>query len=112
MKSAIAKEVIITHCAETNKDGFNLIKVLEEISEFQEVATKIETKHPSNPSKPKKEQLIKEFGDLVYRGLVYLKEKFPEMSIPQLIEEIDARMEKKLSNLEEWKRDNLYKQGL
>jgi phosphoribosyl-ATP pyrophosphohydrolase len=112
MKSLTGKAEIINHCASSNSECFNLLKVLEEIGEFQEVATKLSTKHPDNPEKPKKEELIKEFGDLIYRGVVYLKQQFPELSVQEIEEKLDARVGKKLSKLEEWKKDGLYKTGL
>jgi phosphoribosyl-ATP pyrophosphohydrolase len=106
------KKEIIEHCASTNTEEFNFNKTLEEIAEFQEVMTKLKTKHPDNPTKPKKEELVKEFGDLIYRGIVYLKQQFPDMSVLELIDKVEARIEKKLSNLEEWRKADLYKSGL
>jgi len=106
------KQEIIEHCASTNTEEFNFNKTLEEVAEFQEVMTKLKTKHPTNSSRPKKEELVKEFGDLMYRGIVYLKQQFPEMTLLELIDKIEARIEKKLSHLEEWKRADLYKSGL
>lgn len=112
MKVLEEKQVIIDHCASSNTEEFNRTKVFEEISEFQEVMTKIVTKHPNNPDKPKKTELIKEFGDVVYRGLIYLRQQFPEFTASEIMEQVEARMTKKLSNLEEWKKEKLYEKGL
>lgn len=112
MKILKDKAEIIDFCAVKNTPEFNTIKVLEEIAEFQEVVTKIVTKHPNNPDKPQKEELIKEFGDLIYRGIVYLKQQFPNMSIKDIDDALQARIEKKLSKLEEYRKDELYKNGL
>ncbi len=106
------KKEIIEHCANNNPSEFNLMKVLEEMAEFQEVATKLATKHPSNPDKPKKEELVKEFGDLIYRGIVYLKQQLPETSLKEIEEQLEARIVKKLSNLEKYKKQGLYKDVL
>lgn len=106
------KKHIIEYCANSNTPSFNLLKVLEEMAEFQEVATKIETKHPNNPDKPKKEELVKEFGDLIYRGIVYLKQIMPETSLEEIEKLLEARINKKLSNLEKYKKEGLYKDGL
>ena len=112
MKVFEEKQEIINHCASTNTEEFNFNKALEEIAEFQEVMTKLKTKHPDNPTKPKKDELIKEFGDLIYRGIVYLKQQFPDMSVIEIVEKVEARIEKKLSNLESWKAEGLYSSGL
>lgn len=106
------KSDIINHCASVNDENFNRNKILEEVAEFQEVAVKLATKSNSNPKRPDKEELIKEFGDVVYRGIIYLRQQFPELSLEQLLGKIDDRIDKKLSNLERYKKENLYKTGL
>lgn len=63
---------ILEICASVNTKEYNFNKALEEAIEFQEVLVKLQTKHPDNPRRPKKEELIKEYGDLIYRGLIVL----------------------------------------
>ena len=103
---------IINHCAATNTPEFNFNKVIEEIAEFQEVMAKIRTKASSNPAKPKREELVKEYGDLLYRGMIYLKGEFPELTLEEVVGKVQKRIDKKLTDLAEWHKENLYKGGL
>lgn len=112
MKSLQEKEQIINHCASTNTPEYNRTKVFEEIAEFQEIIAKTATKHVDHPKRVDKDELIKEFGDLVYRSIIYLKHEFPEMSVSEILSKVDARIEKKLTNLEEWSLSKSQQGGL
>ena len=112
MKVFIEKREIVDHCAENNKGEFNFEKMIEELAEFQEVTAKIRTKHPNNPDRPKRDEIVKEFGDLIYRGIIYIKCQFPDITLPELMDKIEARIHKKLTNLEEYKNLGRYNAGL
>ena len=112
MKVFEKKREIIQHCAEDNTEDFNFTKVIEELAEFQEVISKIRTKSPSNPDRPKKEEMIKEFGDVLYRSIIYLRSQFHDIGYLELLEKVEARIEKKLTSLEEYKKLGRYSSGL
>jgi phosphoribosyl-ATP pyrophosphohydrolase len=99
------KAEIIEHCADNNEPEYNFNKVIEEIAEFQEAIVKQKTKHPDNPAKPAKKNMIKEFGDLIYRSVIYLKQEFPELELHELMMKIEFRIEEKLEGLEEVKKE-------
>ena len=101
MKIAENKWKIIHRCAQDNDPEYNFHKIIEELAEFQEAIVKQKTKHPDNPDKPSKISMIKEFGDVIYRGIIYLHQEFPEMGLLELLRKVDERIDKKLSALEE-----------
>lgn len=112
MKVFLEKEEIITHCATTNAPEYNILKVLEELSEFQEAITKRITKHKDNVDRPKKLDVLQEFSDVVNRGLIYIKQLFPDYTAEQIMEIVDAHISKKLTNLETNLKNKQYKGGL
>lgn len=101
MKVFENKSAIINCCCETNTPDFNFQKVIEEIAEFQEAIVKQKTKRADNPDKPPKKNMIKEFGDLMYRGVIYLLQEFPELTLEELMDKIEKRVEEKLDELSE-----------
>ena len=106
MKSILKHDKIINLCAIDNPPGYNKDKILEEMSEFQQVMLKLITKHPDN--RPDKVELIKEFGDLVYRGMIYLYQEFPEFELEELVDKVNARIDKKLKEMETYRKDDVY----
>lgn len=112
MKSFENHREIIQHCAENNTEDYNFTKLMEEMAEFQQVVAKIKSKNINNPDRPKKEEMIKEFGDVLYRGMIYLRSQFHDMMYTELLEKIDARVEKKLTSMESYKKLGQYKSGL
>lgn len=102
---------LLEHCAQSNSLQYNRYKILEELAEFMEVIIKRETKDEGNPRKPVKKELIKEFGDVIYRGIIYLLQEFP-LNPEELTEEIQKHIELKLDKLEVWRNEGTYKGGL
>lgn len=105
-------EKLLQYCAEKNTPEFNQNKATEEVVEFMEVIIKRQTKHKDNPKKPKKDELIKEFGDVIYRGFIYLMQEFPEISQKELLGAIKSHIGDKLTQLQEWKEQGKYDNGL
>jgi len=103
---------ILNHCANNNTEEFNRNKAVEEATEFNEVVLKYVTKNPLNEKRPDKEEFIKEFGDFVYRGFIFLKQQFPELSNTNLIYKIKERIETKLDNLIDYNEKGKYEGGL
>lgn len=92
---------IINRCCEINDPEYNFHKIIEELAEFQEAIVKQKTKHPDNPDKPSKKSMIKEFGDVMYRGVIYLMQEFPDYTLEELLKEIEKRIDSKLEALED-----------
>lgn len=103
---------IMEFCAKNNPSSYNYNKALEELIELQEVIVKMQTKHPSNPKAPDKKELIKEFGDVIYRCKIMLMDVFPDMTQQDLEKEVNEHISKKLTNLEKYKNKGTYKGGL
>lgn len=112
MESIIKHKELIEHCSSKNTESFNCNKSLEEMTEFAEVVIKRQTKHPTNPKVPKKEEYIKEFGDVIYRGFVVLKQQFPELSVEEIFSHLNEHIDGKLTRLQKWKDEDKYKGGL
>lgn len=105
-------EEIIDFCAKNNAPVFNYNKAIEETTEFNEVLIKLQTKHPDNPKYPDKNEVLKEYGDMVYRGFIAIKTLFPDYSSIVLKGEIDAHIEMKLLKLIKYKNEGKYTMGL
>ena len=106
------QEKIMIYCATTNPAGFNKDKALEESAEFFEAVLKNVTKHPDNPKRPTRDDILDEYADFMYRGMIYLKELFPELTLDDLSDKVGERVETKLNQLIEWKNKGMYKGGL
>lgn len=103
---------ILEYMAVENPKSFNVLKALEEAVEFQEVLCKLQTKHPNNKKRPDKDELIKEFGDVIYRGLVAIKSEQPDLSYDEIFALAIKRIEFKLDNLIKYKSEGKYQGGL
>jgi len=103
---------IISYMSVKNAVTYNLNKALEESIEFQEVIIKLQTKHSKNPKRPDPEDAIGEYGDQQYRGLVALMTLFPNKSLEEILEKVANHIDKKLSNLRKYKKENNYIGGL
>lgn len=103
---------IINHCAKNNPDEYNKDKALEELMEFSEVIIKRQTKSDSNPKKPKKEELIKEFGDVIYRDIIYLVQEHPELFLEEVLQDVKKHIEHKLDNMIEYQKTGQYLSGI
>lgn len=103
---------IIKHCAKKNPKEFNQNKALEEALEFSEALIKRSTKHPDNPKRPDREEFIKEYGDMVYRGMILLLSEFPEHDLEEMKFLVEDHIEMKLADLEQWKKEKKYTGGL
>lgn len=112
LKSIQKNEEILQFCSVNNSTAFNLFKAAEECIEFQEVLLKLETKAPENEKRPDVSEAIDEFGDVIYRGFIKLKELFPDLTSEVLLESIDNRIEYKLGKLIEYRNEGKYKGGL
>lgn len=106
------EDEIIEYCAKNNKFGYNSDKAIEEAIEFAEVVVKLKTKHKDNPKRPDKEEALKEYGDFVYRGMIYLKSLFPEKSLDEISEDVSEHIYSKLDKLVQYKEQGKYKGGL
>jgi hypothetical protein len=100
---------ILEHCAKDNPRQFNINKALEESLEFTEAMLKYETKHPDNPKRPTLNDVVDEYGDFIYRGMILLMTLFPESNIERIQLAVDARINDKLEKLQEWKYSGMYK---
>lgn len=103
-------EQIFEYCAKNNPPSFNYNKALEEAIEFQEVLIKLQTK--SEDKKPNPEELIKEFGDLFYRGTIAIKTVFPNLTFEEIFEKVSDHIEYKLRKLIGYYNEGKYKGGL
>lgn len=94
-----------------NKVAFNSNKALEELAEFQEAFVKFQTKHKDNPKRPSPEDIIGEFADFMYRGMIGI---VSVTGIPKedLADLIDAHIQKKFTALYNWYKSGKYKNGL
>lgn len=112
LQSIQKNEEILQFCSINNSPAFNLFKANEECIEFQEVLLKLETKAPENEKRPNVSDAIDEFGDVIYRGIIKLKELFPNVATEVLIASIDERINYKLGKLIEYRNQGKYKGGL
>lgn len=103
---------LIEHCSSNNPPAYNFDKAVEECIEFMEVLVKLRTKHADNPSRPKPEEALKEFGDVIYRGMIALKTINPDRSTEELCGDISAHIRKKLNRLANFRTEGNYKGGL
>lgn len=105
-------EKLMKHCSLKNSPEFNKDKALEEAAEFMEAVLKRQTKHKDNPKKPKKDELLKEYGDFIYRGFIYLMQENPEITQKELMDAVKNHIGDKLTLLQGYKDDNKYDNGL
>lgn len=103
---------ILEYCIGSNPPEFNFNKAIEECIEFQEILVKLQTKEITDPKRPSREDAIKEFGDLSYRGMIALGTLFPEKDIEELCDDIESHIMGKLEKLKEYKQLGIYKKGL
>lgn len=103
---------MMQHCAASNPSYYNMNKALEECVEFQEVLIKLQTKHSSNPKRPDAGEAIKEYGDVIYRGLISLKTIFEDKELPEILEMVSAHINKKLTRLGTFRTAGTYQKGL
>lgn len=103
---------IIHFCATNNSVEFNTLKAIEEATEFNEALVKYQTKHPDNAKRPPKIEILKEYGDFMYRGMILIKQLFPELNNDQLEEALFAHVQYKLGKLISYKETGKYKGGL
>lgn len=103
---------LMVFCAKNNAPEFNRSKALEEAAEFMEAVLKYQTKHPENPKRPEKTEMLKEYGDFLYRGFILLIQEFPELTLKELGDAIEKHVEEKLSKLESYKDAGKYTNGL
>lgn len=107
------EELEILHIvADTNTPEFNKDKALEEAAEFMEAVLKYNTKHKDNPKRPSKDDILKEYGDFIYRGLIYLKTLFPKETFDSINSKVDDHIVYKLEKLEQYYKEGKYKNGL
>lgn len=69
------------------------MKVIEECAELQEVLIKSLTK--SEGFKPKKEKIVEEMGDVMYRIMVLIQ-------VLEVEDEVEKRIEEKSQHLYDW----------
>lgn len=103
------RELLYDYMARNNTPAFNYNKALEECVEFMEVIIKLQTKSKTNPRRPKAEEAIGEYGDMVLRGIVALQTLFSEENVGALVED---HIEKKTEKLLGWLDKGTYVNGL
>lgn len=103
---------IMNYCAKENPPAFNFNKALEEAAEFIEATLKYQTKHPDNPKRPDVKEILKEYADFMYRGLILLAQLFPDKTLEEITDEISNHVEHKLEYLIKWRDSGQYKGGL
>lgn len=103
---------LLKYLAYENKPSYNFNKALEECIEFQEVLIKLQTKPKDSEKRPPEAQLIEEFGDAIYRGLVVIMTTFPDTDIQTLVDQVEERIDYKLGRLQSHKSAGDYKGGL
>ena len=105
-------DTLLKYMATNNKQQFNFNKAIEEATEFNDALVKMQTKHVSNPKKPTKDDILKEYADFQYRGYVALMSLFPELSTDEIDDRIDEHMFKKLGKLQDYLEEGKYNNGL
>lgn len=90
----------LIYMAANNTESFNYNKALEEAVEFQEVILKLQTKQVDK--KPDKVEAFKEYGDLIYRGLVAIMTIYPNMTIDGILEIVKNHIDYKLDKLRDF----------
>jgi hypothetical protein len=105
-------EELLQYMVDNNSAEFNFNKALEESSEFSEALLKYQTKHPDNPKRPAREEILKEYGDFMYRGMISLRVIFKDKTLDEIAEMVRAHMENKLERLAKWRAEGKYKGGL
>ena len=103
---------LLQFCATNNTPEFNRNKAMEEATEFNEAVLKYETKHPDNPKRPPREEILKEYGDFLYRGHILLIQLFPELSSDDIVQNIMGHVKMKLNKLSDYKKEGKYTKGL
>lgn len=106
------QQELLVHLRTTNKPTYNFNKATEECVEFMEVLIKLQTKGKANPKRPDKIESIKEYGDVIYRGLVALMTLYPDASPENLLGYVNAHIHEKLSKLQGYKELGSYDGGL
>lgn len=84
-----AIEKLVEHLSEQQ----NILKAVEECAELQEVLVKYLTKAPD--LKPKKEKIIEELGDVIFRTMAVA-------ALFNVEDEVEKRIEDKAKVLYEW----------
>lgn len=105
-------EDLFQYMAKNNTKEFNFNKAMEEATEFNEALLKFLTKHKDNPKKPTPDDILGEYADFMYRGIVAILVLFPELSPDEVGHLIDSHVEKKLTALAEWRESGKYDNGL
>lgn len=104
---------LIDFMVETNKPEFNYNKAVEEATEFTDALVKHQTKHPDNPNRPKRKDVVNEYADFMYRGLLALLTLYKgEKNENQIGEMIEEHIRYKFSKLQSYKDKGLYINGL
>jgi len=106
------KDLLFQYLAQSNDWSYNIDKAIEESLEFGECLVKIKTKNRNNPKRPDLNEAIKEYGDVMMRGLIALITLFPNHSPEDLTEEVFTHIDKKISNLYNHMINNDYELGL
>lgn len=103
---------LLEYMATQNTEIFNHLKALEEKDEYGEALVKFLTKSAKNPRRPAKDEILNEYGDLIYRGLVSLMRLYPELSIEVILSKVENHIEEKIEALRGWKSEGAYINGL
>lgn len=103
------EETMLMYMAQNNPKMFNLTKAAEEASEFADVLLKTVNKKPEKA--PDVQDVIDEFGDVFYRGIVALM-TLTGKSFEEVGDLVAARCDKKISRLHEFVKEDLYGGGL
>ena len=105
-------EELLQHCAVYNTLSFNREKSLEEAVEYQSDVIKNSTKAKFNPNRPNRDMILKEYGDFQYRGMIFLMALYPELTLEEVQDLIDAHLHEKFTSLAEWRKAGTYTNGL
>lgn len=94
-------ELVAKQFAESNDFNHNMLKAAEEATELSEVCLKMVNKGPD--FKPDPKEILEEYADVVYRGLIAVFTVFPDEDIDDLLGQVCDRMEHKLTQMIERK---------
>lgn len=105
------QETLATYLVQNNSFEYNMDKAIEEAIEFAEVLVKLKTKHKDNPKRPKLEEALKEFGDVILRGSVAVMQLYKDEETDPA-EFVEQHIQTKCNKLIGYLEKGTYKGGL
>ena len=102
-------DLLLEYLSQHNTKEYNLLKLLEELSELQEVLVKYHTKDILH--KPDKTLIMREFMDVLLRGGVIMFNIFEELSTEEIAELGEFCIDEKTQKIINYIKDGKYQGG-